>query len=124
MILSCSDISCGVSQFSGLHPKPKVNLKYMVNQITNANRRCAFIIWSDRYGWKNNGNKLYHYIAKIFPSTNIQKTEATNNPQYPNSPHRICVYTWEIPKELESLRKWYAAITNPAVVKRKKKVCK
>ncbi len=121
MQLTNSYISCGVRQLHGLHASPKANVKYLAQHISakGTHRACAIVVWSDRWGWKNSGNKLYHYIKKTFPNSDVQRTEAVKNPNYPNSGHKICVYTWVIPS---NLAKWYAVVTNPMAMKKKKKV--
>ena len=62
--------------------------------------KLAFIQWSDVWGRNKNGNRLYHYIRKQFPRSSIQRTKPVRNP---NSGNKICVYTWQVPRDF---KKW------------------
>ena len=101
MYLTDVTISCGIQQFEGLSSSPRENLQTIGRQIYKQSRPCAFVIWSDVWGRNQRGNKLYHYIRKIFPRHSIQRTTKAKNP---SSGNQICVYTWKVPKRFE---KWW-----------------
>jgi len=101
MYLCGTDMSCGVQQMSGLVRKPIDNLLAAADQIYDEDAQCAFLMWSDVWGRNKNGNRLYHYIRRNFPKSNLQRTATAKNP---NSQNIICVYTWKIPR---GFKKWW-----------------
>jgi hypothetical protein len=97
-----TNMSCGVVQIDGLLSNPKDNLIKMSNYFYQDNYyRFAYIQWSDVWGRNKSGNKLYHYINKLFPGT-VTRTKPVRNP---NSSNTICIYTFRIPER--KLKSWW-----------------
>lgn len=101
MNLSGTEMSCGVMQMEGVNSAPKGILLDLGNEIYNEYMKCAFVQWSDVWGRNKGGNKLYHYIRRNFPKSQLQRTKTAINP---NTRNKICVYIWKIPR---NFKKWW-----------------
>jgi hypothetical protein len=56
----------------------------------------AFVVWSDIAGINRGGNKLFSFLEKTFPDSEVLKTKPARNP---NSPNQICLYSWQVPRD-------------------------
>lgn len=101
MILDISGISCGVSELTGLTNDPKQMLIDIGKEFYMEDSSFAFLTWSDVWGRNKRGNKLYHYIRRQFPNSNVIRTKKARNP---SSGNQICVYVWKIPR---GFKKWF-----------------
>jgi len=99
MKLIHSQISCGVSQVYGLNDAPEDGLRDLGTKLFVSMLKPTFIVWSDSFGVDNKVNRgelLHDCIVKLFPSSNIQRTELAKNV---NSNNDIRLYNWQIPRE-------------------------
>lgn len=96
MNLEGTGISCGVMQMEGIsYGTSNSILIQLGEEMYLQGMNCAFVTWSDRWGRNRGGNKLYHFIRRRFPKSNLQRTKAARNP---NSGNKICLYIWQIPR--------------------------
>lgn len=106
MYLEETGMSCGVRNINGLWDNPEEILIHIYIE----DHSFTFLQWSDVWGRYENGNKLYHFIRKNFPRSSIQRTKPGKNP---NSKNKICIYTWQVPKNFKSwVLRWKRKIRN------------
>ena len=101
--VQASNISCGVDQLFDLDKEPKDTLVCLGDNIFEDGGKIAFVAWSDIWGKNKRGSKLYHYIRKQFPKSQVVRTKKGKNP---NNGNQICVYIWKIPR---NFKKWYSS---------------
>lgn len=109
-----SGISCGVIELSGLDNDPVRCLESLGDDLYLDNyHKGAFVVWSDIFGKNMPGNKLYHYVRKTFPKSNLSRTKEARNP---NSGNKICVYVWKIPRNFKTWWKENAQERKPCSI--------